>query len=93
MEYGDLYHDKRNIKRRKYLKYNNKCGYSRKRSPGCSFCHPKRNNNTGIIDFTVYNRINKNTNQNVFIHFCMINKDNKNDAIDAKIRLLTSSYY
>jgi hypothetical protein len=93
MEYGDLYHDKRNIKRRKYLKYNNKCGYSRKGSPGCSFCHPKRNNNTGIIDFTVYNRINKNTNRNVFINFCMINKDNKNDAINAKIRLLTSSYY
>ena len=45
------YYDIRNIKKRKYLKYNNKCGYSRKHSPKCSFCHPKRNNNTGIIDF------------------------------------------
>ena len=90
MEYGDLYHDKRNMKKRKYLKYNNKCGYSRKRSPGCSFCHPKRNNNTGIIDSNVYNKINKNTRKNIFINCSIIN--NKN-LIKSKVRLLTSSFY
>ena len=93
MEYGELYHDKRNIKRRKYLKYNNKCGYNRKGSPQCSFCHPKRNNNTGIIDFNVYSRINKNTNSNVYINCYMINKDNDRNLISSKVRLLTSSYY
>ena len=93
MEYGDLYHDKRNIKRRKYLKYNNKCGYNRKGSPQCSFCHPKRNNNTGIIDFNVYNRINKNTSRNIYINCYMINKDNDRNLISSKVRLLTSSYY
>ena len=93
MEYGELYHDGRNMKKRKYLKYNNKCGYSRKRSPGCSFCHPKRNNNTGIIDFNVYNRIYKNTRKNIYINCYMVNKDNNKDLICSKIRLLTSSYY
>ena len=93
MEYNEEYHDKRNIKRRKYLKYNNKCGYSRKGSPGCSFCHPKRNNNTGIMDFTVYNRINKNTKKNIFINYTAVNVDNKKNLLHGKIRLLTSSYY
>ena len=86
-------HDTRNIKKRKYLKYNNKCGYSRKRSPGCSFCHPKRNNNTGIIDFTAYNKINKNTKRNIFINCYLENKNNKNNLMNIKVRLLTSSYY
>ena len=90
MEYGDLYHDKRNIKKRKYLKYNNKCGYSRKGSPECPFCHPKRNCNTGILDFNVYNKINKNTKKNIFINYCIVN--NKN-LIHSKVRLLTSSFY
>ena len=90
MEYGDLYHDKRNIKKRKYLKYNNKCGYSRKGSPGCSFCHPKRNNNTGIIDFNAYTRIIGNTKRNFFINCSIVN--NKN-LIHSKVRLLTSSFY
>ena len=94
MEGEDLnIHDTRNIKKRKYLKYNNKCGYSRKRSPGCSFCHPKRNNNTGIIDFNVYNKINKNTRKNVFITFYKETSNNKNNLIKTKVRLLTSSYY
>ena len=94
MEGEDLnIHDKRNIKKRKYLKYNNKCGYSRKRSPRCSFCHPKRNNNTGIIDFNVYNKINKNTRKNVFITFYKETRNNKNNLIKTKVRLLTSSYY
>ena len=94
MEGEDLnIHDTRNIKKRKYLKYNNKCGYSRKRSPGCSFCHPKRNNNTGIIDFNVYNKINKNTRKNVFITFYKETNNNKNNLIKTKVRLLTSSYY
>ena len=94
MEGEDLnIHDKRNIKKRKYLKYNNKCGYSRKRSPRCSFCHPKRNNNTGIIDFNVYNKINKNTRKNVFITFYKETSNNKNNLIKTKVRLLTSSYY
>ena len=86
-------HDTRNIKKRKYLKYNNKCGYSRKGSPGCSHCHPKRNNNTGIIDFTVYNKINKNTKKNIFINIYKETRNNKNNLIKAKVRLLTSSYY
>ena len=89
----NIYHDIRNIKRRKYLKYNNKCGYSRKCSPGCSFCHPKRNNNTGIIDFTIFSRIYKNTSRNVFINCYMNNRKNKEELIHAKVRLLTSSYY
>ena len=93
MEYHEESHDKRNIKRRKYLKYNNKCGYSRKGSPGCSFCHPKRNNNTGIMDFTVYNKINKNTKKNIFINYTAVNVDNKKNLLHGKIRLLTSSYY
>ena len=94
MEREDFnFHDTRNIKKRKYLKYNNKCGYSRKRSPGCPFCHPKRNNNTGIIDFTAYNRINKNTKKNIFISCYGENQDNKNNLINIKVRLLTSSYY
>ena len=86
-------HDTRNIKKRKYLKYNNKCGYSRKGSPGCSYCHPKRNTNTGIIDFTVYNKINKNTKKNIFINIYKETRNNKNNLIKAKVRLLTSSYY
>ena len=86
-------HDTRNIKKRKYLKYNNKCGYSRKGSPGCSYCHPKRNNNTGISDFTVYNKINKNTKKNIFINIYKETRNNKNNLIKAKVRLLTSSYY
>ncbi len=90
MEYGDLYHDKRNIKKRKYLKYNNKCGYNRKGSPGCSFCHPKRNNNTGILDFNIYNKINSNTKKNIYINYYIVN--NKN-LIHSKVRLLTSSFY
>ena len=90
MEYGDLYLDKRNIKKRKYLKYNNKCGYSRKGSPKCNFCHPKRNNNTGILDFNVYNKINSNRKKNIFINCCIVN--NKN-LIKSKVRLLTSSFY
>ena len=94
MEGDDInIHDTRNIKKRKYLKYNNKCGYSRKRSPGCSFCHPKRNNNTGIIDFNVYNKINKNTKKNVFITFYKETNNNKKNLIKTKVRLLTSSYY
>ena len=94
MEGDDInIHDTRNIKKRKYLKYNNKCGYSRKRSPRCSFCHPKRNNNTGIIDFNVYNKINKNTRKNVFITFYKETNNNKNNLIKTKVRLLTSSYY
>ena len=94
MEGDDInIHDTRNIKKRKYLKYNNKCGYSRKRSPRCSFCHPKRNNNTGIIDFNVYNKINKNTKKNVFITFYKETNNNKNNLIKTKVRLLTSSYY
>ena len=90
MEYGDLHHDKRNIKKRKYLKYNNKCGYSRKGSPKCNFCHPKRNNNTGILDFNVYNKINSNKKKNIFINYYIVN--NKN-LIHSKVRLLTSSFY
>ena len=93
MEYGELYYDKRNIKRRKYLKYNNKCGYSRKGSPQCPFCHPKRNNNSGIIDFNVYNKINKNTKKNIYINCYMANKDNNKDLIHLKVRLLPSSFY
>ena len=93
MEEDKINRDTRNIKRRKYLKYNNKCGYSRKGSPGCSFCHPKRNNNTGIIDFTVYNKINKNTKKNIFINIYKETRNNKNNLIKAKVRLLTSSYY
>ena len=93
MEEDKINRDTRNIKRRKYLKYNNKCGYSRKRSPGCSFCHPKRNDNSGLIDFTVSNKIYKNTSKNVFINCYMENKNNQKDLIGAKIRLLTSSYY
>ena len=87
------YHDTRNIKRRKYLKYNNKCGYSWKGSPECSFCHPKRNNNTGIIDFNVYNRLYRNTCSNVFINCYMENRNNKKNLLHTKVRLLTSSYY
>ena len=93
MEEDKINRDTRNIKRRKYLKYNNKCGYSRKRSPGCSFCHPKRNDNSGLIDFTVSNKIYKNTSKNVFINCYIENKNNQKDLIGAKIRLLTSSYY
>ena len=93
MEEDKINRDTRNIKRRKYIKYNNKCGYSRKRSPGCSFCHPKRNDNSGLIDFTVSNKIYKNTSKNVFINCYMENKNNQKDLIGAKIRLLTSSYY
>ena len=93
MEEINLFHDTRNIKRRKYLKYNNKCGYSRKGSPRCNFCHPKRNNNSGLIDFSISNRIYKNTSKNVFINCYLENKNNKSDLISGKIRLLTSSYY
>ena len=93
MEENNFFHDTRNIKRRKYLKYNNKCGYSRKGSPRCSFCHPKRNNNSGLIDFSISNRIYKNTSKNVFINCYLENKNNKSDLISGKIRLLTSSYY
>ena len=93
MEEINLFHDTRNIKRRKYLKYNNKCGYSRKGSPRCSICHPKRNNNSGLIDFSISNRIYKNTCKNVFINCYLENKNNKGDLISAKIRLLPSSYY
>ena len=89
----EIYHDARNMKRRKYLKYNNKCGYNRKGSPKCSYCHPKRNNNTGIIDFNVFNRIYKNTRKNIFINCYIENRKNKKDLIHTKIRLLTSSYY
>ena len=88
-----LYHDTRNMKRRKYLKYNNKCGYSRKGSPGCSFCHPKRNNNTGILDFTMNDRLYNNTKKNVFINCYAENNNNINAGIHNKVRLLTSSYY
>ena len=88
-----LYHDTRNMKRRKYLKYNNKCGYSRKRSPCCPFCHPKRNDNTGIIDFTTNNRLYKNDKKNVFINCYMDDKNGKNNLVCNKIRLLTCSYY
>ena len=93
MEEEGFFHDRRNIKRRKYLKYNNYCGYSRKGSPGCSHCHPKRNDNTGLLDFTVYNRLYKNTKRNVFINLYMVNKDSNNDLVGMKVRLLTSSYY
>ena len=93
MEEINLFHDTRNIKRRKYLKYNNKCGYSRKGSPRCPICHPKRNNNSGLIDFSISNRIYKNTSKNVFINCYLENKNNKSDLISGKIRLLTSSYY
>ena len=93
MDEDNLYHDTRNKKRRKYLKYNNKCGYNRKGSPECSFCHPKRNNNSGLIDFTVSNRLYKNTSKNVFINCYMENKNNPKNLIGAKFRLLTSSYY
>ena len=88
-----LYHDTRNMKRRKYLKYNNKCGYSRKGSPGCPYCHPKRNNNAGMLDFSVNDRLYKNTKKNVFINCYAENKNNINAGIYNKVRLLTSSYY
>ena len=89
----ELYHDTRNMKRRKYLKYNNKCGYSRKRSPGCSFCHPKRNNNTGLPDFNTNDRLYNNKKKNVFINCYAENNNNINAGIHNKVRLLKSSYY
>ena len=88
-----LYHDTRNFKRRKYLKYNNKCGYSRKNSPRCPFCHPKRNDNTGLIDFTTFDKQYKNTKKNVYINYYIENEERKSNPIQAKIHLLTSSYY
>ena len=88
-----LYHDTRNMKRRKYLKYNNKCGYSRKGSPGCPICHPKRNNITGILDFTTNDRLYNNKKKNVFINCYAENNNNINAGIHNKVRLLTSSYY
>lgn len=88
-----LYHDTRNFKRRKYLKYNNKCGYNRKGSPGCSYCHPKQNNNTGLIDFNTLDRQYKNTKKNVYINCYEENGESKNNPLKARIHLLTSSYY
>ena len=88
-----LYHDTRNMKRRKYLKYNNKCGYSRKGSPGCPICHPKRNNITGLPDFTTNDRLYNNKKKNVFINCYAENNNNINAGIHNKVRLLASSNY
>ena len=90
---SEIYQDTRNVKRRKYLKYNNKCGYSRKGSPECPFCHPKRKCNTGIIDGNVFDRLHKNTKKNVYINIYAECGNNKSKTTHAKVRLLTSSYY
>ena len=88
----NYYHDTRNMKRRKYLKYNNKCG-KRNNSPGCPFCHPKRQNNTGIVDFNIFSRIYKNTSKNIYVDCYMQDKNNKDEFLHSKVRLLTCSYY